>query len=520
MRASVASDSSIIGLKKIGDSKEGLFQGYIPNILVIDDEEVILRGCKRVLENQGYHVYTTDNPREGLQLLREKEIDILILDLIVPGMDGLEILDILKRENIDTIPLVITAMASIEMAVEAMKKGALDLITKPFLPDQLLLIVKRAIERSNLEKETQLLRYERIKNLEEVAKERSRLRTIINCMADGVVVTDRDFRLILYNPALLRLLGLQDIEIGTYILNIIPHKKLREHLESLIEKGDSSTDSMAQEIILGPEGDSPYIRVHSAPIKDDYNHTLGIVSVLQDISYLRDLEQMKSDFISMVAHEIRTPVAAIHQIHAVLLKNMVGELSSSQRDLIIRAQARAEALLQLIQNLQDLTKIDAGRIIQKLEEVYINDLIREKISELEIAAKKKDISIHSELREDIPPISVDPGNMKGVIRHLIINAITFSPEGGSIMVKSDITRGYINFSIRDEGIGIAQEDISKIFDRFYRVKTEKTRKVVGSGLGLPIVKGIVEAHLGHIDVESELGKGTTFTVYLPIQTSI
>jgi len=172
----------------------------------------------------------------------------------------------------------------------------------------------------------------------------------------------------------------------------------------------------------------------------------------------------------------------------------------------------------MVKNLLDLSKIESGEIIQYKEPVNLNVSISKVIDMMLPLAMEKGISLEFKPHEPLPFIDADVNNMEGIFTNLISNAVKYTNQGGKVMVRSRVKGGYIQVDVADTGIGIAREDLPKIFDRFYRVKTEQTRKVVGSGLGLSIVKGIIEAHFGSIEVESEPGKGTTFSVFLPIKT--
>ena len=488
------------------------------SILVLSDEDAVLRACSDAFSNELYRILLARQASQGVEILGREKVDLLLLDLSTPGMDGLEILNMIRADDWDVLSIIIAVPATMGIAKEAMKRGAYEILTKPLLPGLLLLFVRHALDRRTLEEEVRLLRKDKSCMQQEIALQRSRLKTTVNCVVNGVIVTDHCFNVLLYNPAVIKLLGLKKAPTGANLFDLLPEEQLRHHLAALTHEGARPPQSITHEIFVEPTEGSFFLRIHSATVRDERGHIQGIVSVMQDISYLRDLERMKNDFISMVSHEIRTPASAIQQLHTVLLKGIAGELTPRQKEMISRAQARTDAMIQLIKNLLDLTKIEAGRILQRRESVLITDLFKGCIKELSRVAQRKDISIKLEVRGSIPTILADAQNIRGIIRHLLINALTFSSEGGSIRVTVGSRVGYVYFTIKDEGMGIAEEDLNKIFDRFYRVKTQKTRKIVGSGLGLPIVKGIVEAHLGHIEVESEVGKGTTFAVFLPVQT--
>ncbi len=175
-------------------------------ILVVDDEKIIRDGCEKVLSKEGWEVRTASSGVAGLEILQERPYDLLLLDLKMPGLSGMEVLQRVKELYPELLVVVITGYATVESAVEAMKAGAYDFISKPFLPDQLRIVARRALEKKALEWEAERLRREREKGLREIAGEKSKIKTIIQCMADGVLVTDHEGNVVLYNPAFLRLL--------------------------------------------------------------------------------------------------------------------------------------------------------------------------------------------------------------------------------------------------------------------------------------------------------------------------
>ena len=178
------------------------------NILVIDDEQIMRDGCSRILSKDGWSVICAENGEQGLEEIQShpEKIDVILLDLMMPGMSGMEVLDQVRAIDPNLLVIVITGYATVESAVEAMKKGAYDFIPKPFTPDQLRIVVRRALERRALQKEAEFLRREREKSLRDIATEKSKVKTIINCMGDGVLVCDRDGCIVLSNPAASRML--------------------------------------------------------------------------------------------------------------------------------------------------------------------------------------------------------------------------------------------------------------------------------------------------------------------------
>src|SRR4030067_3308410 len=222
-------------------SNEVLLKGeFMPdqvNVLVIDDEQIMREGCFRILSKDGWGVITAENGKQGLDHIqaRSEEIDVILLDLMMPGMSGMEVLDHVRAIHPNLLIIVITGYATVESAVEAMKKGAYDFIPKPFTPDQLRIVVRRALERRSLQKEAEFLRKERERSLRDIATEKSKLKTIINCMGDGVLVCDRDSCMVLTNPAASRMLKIPEpILLGNFLSQCnLPPELSRTMEESL-----------------------------------------------------------------------------------------------------------------------------------------------------------------------------------------------------------------------------------------------------------------------------------------------
>jgi two-component system phosphate regulon sensor histidine kinase PhoR len=227
----------------------------------------------------------------------------------------------------------------------------------------------------------------------------------------------------------------------------------------------------------------------------------------------------RSDFVSMVAHEIRSPLNSVLAQLKVILDGLAGDLTEKQRDILNRSSDRIKALSDLSTELLDLARIESGLITQEKEPLKMGEILKDQSKFYEAKAKEKGIKLETTLLPELPHLLGSRMNMEEVISNLISNAIRYTPEGGRVTLDAAVKDNYLCISVRDTGFGIPKEDLGRIFDRFYRVKNEKTRFIAGTGLGLSIVKSIVEAHHGMIEVESEIDHGTTFYIYLPIITS-
>jgi signal transduction histidine kinase len=239
------------------------------------------------------------------------------------------------------------------------------------------------------------------------------------------------------------------------------------------------------------------------------------VTVLNDITTLKHLDQVKSDFVSMVAHEIKSPLNSVLMLLDNVKSGLAGEVNGKQAEILDRVTERIKSLTSLSSELLDLAKIESGLIHQEREEVDIAALMAEQADLYRPKAESRSIDMKV-LPADGPVTAMgNRTNLCEVMANLISNAIRYTPEGGQIRISAGVEDNFAVFSVADTGFGIDAEEQERIFQRFYRVKTEQTRPISGTGLGLAIVKSIVEAHHGRIQVDSQPGQGSTFRVYLP-----
>lgn len=481
-------------------------------ILVVDDERVVRDGCHRVLTGKGFDVLMAENGREAMDILSDQLIDIILLDLKMPVMSGEEVLEKTCTLYEEIPVIIITGHGTIDTAVGCMKKGAYDFITKPFQIDQFLLTINRAIEKRELERKARMYEEEKLKNLYDLNLEKSRLKTIINCMANGVMVTNRNMEVVLHNPALMRLLEISEkIENPIAVTRIIDNDPLIKTLETIQSEDPTKDTFISQEI----KAEKNILRAISAPALGPKDGIVGTVTVLEDITPFKQLDEMKSDFANMVAHELRSPLMAIRQQNSVLLEGLAGPLEEKQRTFISKGIKKIDQLLDLINDLLDIAKIEAGKHVQTQVPTDLEQILKDTVALLEPKAQQQNIKL-SLICQNMATLQADPKGMGEVFTNLITNAVNYSPEGGKVVVSAQGLNEYMEIKVADTGVGILKDELPKIFDKFYRVKHPKTRKVLGTGLGLSIVKGIIQAHNGTIDVESVPDKGTTFRILLPI----
>ncbi|RLB15555.1 MAG: hybrid sensor histidine kinase/response regulator [Deltaproteobacteria bacterium] len=481
-------------------------QTYQPTVLVIDDEKRIREGCYKILTKENCLVEMAQNGEMGLEMLGEKHYDIILTDLMMPGIGGMEVLARVREQHPDSVSIVITGFATLEHSIEAMKKGAFDFIPKPFTPDQLRIVVSKAVKMT--------------RTLQDIATEKTRLKTIVNYLAGGVLVTDKNKNIILYNPTLLKMLGYRgDALEGQPLHALTTDEKLTGIIDGILELNTGEFKVLSAEIEPHERGEKPsnqlYLRAQAVPFRNRSGEILGSVTIIDDITHLKLLDEMKSAFVNMVSHEIRSPLTTILSQIKILMDGLAGELAPKQEDILGKMSRKVNGLVELSNELLDLSRIEAGLIVQDKQPVQLMDILKGLVEFIQARAREKNISLTLK-KTNLPLINADMKSMEEVFSNLITNAIIYTPEWGKVDVMGEVKGDFVCISVSDTGYGIAPDELPRIFDKFYRAKTEKTRNIVGTGLGLPIVKSIVEAHNGTVEVESEEGVGSTFYVRLPI----
>jgi two-component system phosphate regulon sensor histidine kinase PhoR len=487
------------------------------SILVVDDEESIREGSERILTRMGYQVYKASRGSEGLEILGRQPVAIVLLDLKMPGMDGMEVLGHIQRLNPEILVIIITGYATLETAIEAMKQGAYDFIPKPFEPDQLRIVINRAGERLRLTEETKKLAQERQRNLADLGTEKSRIRTIVESLPNGVLVTNVQGQVALMNPAFEWLMGIEEnTATGEPIEACIQDKGFCQLVKDISAGTSQSLQATYEFTTIGEK----YLLASGRPVLGDDGECLGAVVNLVDITAMKVLDRLKSEFVAKVSHELRSPLSTIHEQLAMVLKDMVEKESTRDQYLLSRAKEKTQGLISLIGDLLDLSRIEAGNVCIECKPVKLDELLKSIVDFLETRASGKSQNLKLILPDEpIPMISADPRALESVFGNLIANAINYTPEGGAIEVKISLAPDKIRTDVSDTGFGIEAKDIDNIFKRFYRVKNDKTRFITGTGLGLPIVKGLLDELGGSIQVKSEPSQGTTFSVYLPLSAS-
>ena len=485
-------------------------------VLVVDDEQDVRDGSERILTRIGFEVLKASQGDKALEVFAETEVSIVLLDLKMPGMDGMEVLKRIRNLDESILVIVITGYATVETAIEAMKQGAYDFIPKPFDPDQLRIVVNRAAERIRLTREAERLEQERKRTLFDLDTEKSRVHTIVESLPNGVMVTNTRGQVVLMNPAVKQLLDLSpDLAVGNQIRDYLPNDGLCDLVLEISQGKHVDFDDLPDyEFAIA---DKKYLLAKGQPVLGERKECLGAVVNIVDITAMKIMDQLKSEFVAKVSHELRSPLSTIHEQLALVIRDMLGSVSEYDQHILTRAMEKTRGLISLIGDLLDLSRIEEGLIGQEPKPVHLEELLGNILDFLKIRAEGKGLSLTLQLPDDpLPEITADPLALESIFGNLITNAINYTPDNGNIKVEVDMAGINLRVKVRDNGFGIADKYLDKIFERFYRVKDDKTRYITGTGLGLPIVKGLVDSMNGFINVESTPGKGSTFIVLLPV----
>ncbi len=488
------------------------------NILVIDDEQDIREGCERILSRMECEVVTASNGTKGLEILETQNINIVLSDIKMPGISGLEVLSTISEKYNSVMVIMITGFSTVETAIEAMKKGAYDFISKPFSPDQLRIVVKRAVEKLLLTREAQALKLEQQKNLADLETEQSRTRAIIENLPNGVMVTNMLDQIVLLNPVAKQYLDLAaNRGIGATIQDCIEDKEFCDFIKAVSRCKTDGEDGLAynksHELALS---DERYIQALGKPVIGENGECLGAIINLSDITAMKVFDRLKSEFVSKVSHELRSPLSVIHEQLAMVMKGDILEESDDHQYILGRAKDKTKNLISLIGDLLDLSKIESGSTGNEPEKIQLKDFIGKIVDFLNVEAQKKDqILMFNQPDKALSEVEADPIALESVFGNLIANAIKYTPEKGKIEITLDTKDHYARVQVKDNGYGIEERHLSRIFDKFYRIKDNNTRFINGTGLGLAIAKTLINELGGDILVESKADKGSLFTVLLP-----
>ncbi len=415
-------------------------------ILIVDDERPVLELLIEMLEDRGYAVDGISEGKKAVEAFRARPYDLVIADLIMPGMSGLDVIGQIKKMDEDAEIIVLTGYATIDNAIQALRNHkAFDFLTKPLENlDALYNTIEKALERRDLQKENRDL-------IQALKKANDELEQRVN---------ERTLELNQVNEALRR--------------------ELAEHegTEAELRKAKEAAEVASR---------------------------------------------VKSDFLANMSHELRNPLNSIMGFSQVLLEKYFGPLNEKQEQYVKDIHNSGKQLLMLINDILDLTSLDNEKKSLVLSHVNIRDMIESGLNLIRQKALKQGVHLELSVSDDVRNLilKIDKRKMKQVLFNLLSNAMKFTPEGGEIKVETwrikDGKEDSVAISVSDNGIGVDEQFRESIFEEFFQVKSGKSEKTPGAGLGLSLCKRLVEMHGGTVSVESEgIDKGSRFTVVLPV----
>lgn len=359
-----------------------------------------------------------------------------------------------------------------------------------------------------------LKEYEQM-NISKLIEEKNKSEGIVKSISNPLIVTDNENRILLINPEAEKLFNLKEKDVsGTHFLEIIKEEKIFESITETLETGKEIKGKKNDVIKFTFNNREHYFRITTNPVQGKKNKTNLVVTILEDITHLKEVDQMKSEFVSMVSHEFRTPLTSMNMSINMLLEENTGEINEDQRELLEVAKEDTEHLNDLVDDLLDLSKLESGKIDLEFENVKVEEIFDSSVKPFRKKAEEKNINLIQKEVDDLK-VYADPTKITWVITNLIGNALRYTKEDDEIVVDAAKKGHKVHISVSDNGEGIPKEYQHKIFEKFVRAGTDKNESS-GTGLGLPIAKEIVEAHGGRIWVKSKEGEGSTFTFSLKL----
>ncbi|MBI2158691.1 MAG: HAMP domain-containing protein [Candidatus Rokubacteria bacterium] len=349
---------------------------------------------------------------------------------------------------------------------------------------------------------------DRVQDLEQ---ERAKATAILDAMVEGVIAVDGRDSVVLLNERVRVMFGLGPARgEGKPFLEAIRNVDLREILHESRAAGEGAV-SRRELRLAGPV--ERRVQVNAVPLRLAGDET-GVVMVLHDVTELRRLEQVRTEFVANVSHELRTPLTAIHGYLETLLGGALEERDNARRFLEIVFR-HTERLGRLLDDLTDLSNIELGRVSLRLEPVRLDEVVDSVLAIIGPKAAAGRVALAAELPAALPRVQADRDRLAQVLINLVDNAVKYTPAGGRVVVRARVVEGRVEVAVSDTGVGIPPADLPRITERFYRVDKARSRELGGTGLGLAIVKHLVLAHGGELAIESEPGRGTTVRVVLP-----
>jgi two-component system, OmpR family, phosphate regulon sensor histidine kinase PhoR len=500
------------------------------SILVVDDMIEYLDTIIEMLSSEGFIVEGAENGKKALEKCSLKTFDLFLIDVIMPENGGLDMLRKLKVSENTYEAIMMTGAENLDDARKAMELGAFGYIGKPIDYDELLIQVTKALRLVDLKKN----RLERIAVLEKKAADRSaelesmvrlleyqgrQLDSIINCMGEGILAIDNEKAIVLMNRQAEKITGLRFADCaGLQISRAIQHRAFADQLVSLIEKASTPGKDVNPFPVFQDDRNKRYYNVNIQEITDDKGARTGSVVLFLDLTDAMNAGRMRDSFLSIAAHELRTPIN-INMNYLALVEHQWK--NEEMRDEAVRGmQIANHRLMDLVNRIISLANLSNHTYSICPAPTDIGRLVSLKIRKLQAEANEKKVKIDLDNRLADPVLLVDSYLLRIALYNLLTNAVKFNRIGGTVRIVIEqsvaASKKELTITVIDEGEGITERAQSHLFESFIQGEDPLTRKQGGIGIGLYLVKKTAEFLCGSIEVMSEKGKGSTFTLKIPV----
>jgi PAS domain S-box-containing protein len=480
-------------------------------ILIVEDDLVDRTLLQRMLAQTGLpiaEIKYTEYLGAALEILDKNHFDIVLLDLNLPDSSGIDTLVKINEKHPGVANIVVTGESSEGLGLKTVSRGAQEYLAKgKFNIYSLSKSIYYAIERKKIEHKLHL------------AEEK--YRKIFENSAVAITVADDQNRLISWNKFTESLLGMSEKDLLLRpVKSLYPDEEWEKIRNLNIRK--KGLQHHFETKMFRQNGEIIDVDVSITVLKDSEDRVTGSIGVVTDITVrkkaeekLKETMEIKSQFISTVSHELRTPLASMKEAVAIVLDGTAGKINDEQKSFLNIAKRNIDRLARLIDDVLNFQKLDYGKMKFDMQENDLGEVVRDAYNTMVSLAKKNKLDFILELEDNLPKAVFDSDRITQVITNLVGNSIKFTPEKGRVSVNVRRQADELAIQVKDTGAGIPKDALPRIFDVFYCVH-RPGEKIPGTGLGLAIVKKIVTMHGGRIDVESELNKGSTFTVFLPL----
>jgi two-component system sensor histidine kinase VicK len=479
------------------------------SILIVDDEYGVRSGIRTILEMDGYDVGEAGDGAGALAALGERDYDVALLDYRLPDTDGLSLLQTMKERGCDAMVCMITAYANIDTAIAATRQGVDFFLPKPFSPDDLEGVIETLLRHKRARAEAERLRAEHEASLLALAEEKTQTHSLVSSLRDAVLVVNRDGDVVLANPPMLELLALGEDDVlmrpAQDLLGGGALAPLCEHLAA------PAKDRTVRQLEIGEQAWMASI----VPFRDGGGEARGRIVTLSDISEVRRLAMEKQKFIRTMVHELKSPLGSIKGLLEVVTDKSLGEELDPYLPMIARADHRIDNLVLLIRDLLTLARSEQAPDGEDPELVPVAPVLDEVVELARERGAQRGVVVTTELAAGLPPALIRADDLRLVLSNLVGNAVKYNRERGRVTVRGAVEDGWLRLDVADTGIGIRQENLARLWDEFFREKRDETRELEGNGLGLSIVKRLVERAGGRLEATSVEGEGSVFTVLLP-----